>query len=150
MDQGLAALLGASVAVVGALCTGGLTYVATRRQAMDNGEVAHRKQLREERRDAYKKFLAAAESLDRVIFRLVEQECIQLDFESRLARDAVAEVMGDLDSAAHNLYVERMNVALAGPFAMGGLAHELWHYASSLQPPDGLINLSPGWLARSR
>ncbi|MEU0838605.1 hypothetical protein ABZ370_03920 [Streptomyces sp. NPDC005962] len=133
MNQGLVALLGASVAVVGTLGTGGLTYIATRRQAGDQGEMEHRKQLREERRDSYRKFLEAAEPLDRAIFALVEQARIQLEFDSQFARDVVQDAMEGLESASHALYRERVSVALAGPDAVGSLAHELWDCAAVLQ-----------------
>ncbi|MFH8224748.1 hypothetical protein ACH4C2_37090 [Streptomyces sp. NPDC018057] len=60
MDQGLAAVLGAGVGMVGALATAALTYASTRYQARHQRMYEHAKTLREERRTAYLNFWNAA------------------------------------------------------------------------------------------
>lgn len=53
MDQGVSAVLGASVSVLGTAGTAVLTYPAARKQAYDQGRVTHRSALRTERREVY-------------------------------------------------------------------------------------------------
>lgn len=60
MDQGLAAVLGASVGVLGTMGTALLTYAATRGQVRDQGRVTHAHWLREARQRAYTEFVSAA------------------------------------------------------------------------------------------
>lgn len=64
MDQAVAALCGAGIAVVGTLGASWLTYVGTRRQARDHGRIEHARQLRAERRDAYLSFMELLEPLE--------------------------------------------------------------------------------------
>jgi hypothetical protein len=45
MDQGIAALAGAGIGVVGSLGTAGLAYLAAERQARDRGRIEHAQKL---------------------------------------------------------------------------------------------------------
>lgn len=70
MDQGIAALAGAGVGVVGSLGTALLAYLAAGRQARDRGRIEHAQKLREERRTAYRLFQRAAEPIDDALHRI--------------------------------------------------------------------------------
>lgn len=133
MDQGLAAVLGAGVAVIGTLGTAGLTYMATRSQARDQGRVDHRQKLRDERRDAYGAFMDTTEPLDRVIFDLVDTECIVDNYQSSYAVDAAERALEELDVAVHGLYRARTRVRLLGPRSVSAWADELWVDAAYLK-----------------
>jgi len=64
MDQGLAAVLGASVGVLGTLGTGVLTYFAARHQIRDQGNLERERTLRAERAAAFTAFLEAVNLAD--------------------------------------------------------------------------------------
>ncbi|WP_409471927.1 hypothetical protein [Streptomyces sp. HC307] len=67
MDQGVAAVLGAAVGVVGTLGTAVFTYAATRAQTRDAGMVEHGHWLREKRLVACSAFLEALTQVQRTI-----------------------------------------------------------------------------------
>ncbi|MET9974406.1 hypothetical protein ACFYOI_10555 [Streptomyces microflavus] len=133
MDQGVAAVSGAGVAVIGTLVTAGLTYMATRSQARDQGRVDHRQKLRDERRDAYGAFMDTTEPLDRVIFDLVDTQCIIDNYHSSSALQAVEESLPDIDIAVHGLYRARVRVRLLGPSSVSDWADELWNDAAHMR-----------------
>jgi hypothetical protein len=60
MDQGLAALLGATVGVLGTVAASAISSGATRRQLEGQAKVEHSQWRRQLRRDAYSAFLAPA------------------------------------------------------------------------------------------
>jgi len=60
MDQGLAALLGATVGVVGTVVASAISSGSTRRQMEGQAKVEHSQWRRQLRRDAYSAFLAPA------------------------------------------------------------------------------------------
>ncbi|MEU0390273.1 hypothetical protein [Streptomyces chartreusis] len=60
MDQGLAALLGATVGVVGTVVASTISSASTRRQLEGQARVEHSQWRRQLRRDAYSAFLAPA------------------------------------------------------------------------------------------
>ncbi|MFJ9147079.1 hypothetical protein ACIRP7_03200 [Streptomyces sp. NPDC102270] len=60
MDQGLAALLGATVGVIGTVAASAMSSGATRRQLEGQAKVEHAQWRRHLRRDAYSAFLAPA------------------------------------------------------------------------------------------
>ncbi|MYR39682.1 hypothetical protein GTX14_31595 [Streptomyces sp. SID4944] len=70
MDQGIAALAGAGIGVVGSLGTAGIAYLAAGRQARDRGRIEHAQKLREERRAAYRLFQQATEPIDDALHRI--------------------------------------------------------------------------------
>ncbi|MGW3102902.1 hypothetical protein [Streptomyces sp. NPDC001100] len=133
MDQGLAAVLGAGVAVIGTLGTAGLTFRAARCQARDQSRADHRQKLRDERRDAYGAFMETTEPLDRAIFDLVDTECIIDNYQSPSALRASEEALADIDVAVHDLYRARMRVRLIGPGSVSAWADELWNDAAYLK-----------------
>lgn len=91
MDQGLSAVLGATVGVLGTLGTASLTYAAARHQVRDQSRVDHRRLLREERQAAYLELISAHE---------------ELEIESSKAWGALAEHNPDY-TAEHGLASQR-------------------------------------------
>ncbi|WP_333772375.1 hypothetical protein [Streptomyces sp. IBSBF 3136] len=134
MDQGLAAVLGAGVGVLGTLGTALLAYGAARRQAVDQGKVDHAKELRAERRETYLAFIEAAEPLDLVLHTIAHKddppapEVIQPPDEPVLRR-----LIDDLDSGVHALYKVQARVDLVGPSAVAGEAVNVWGAARDLR-----------------
>ncbi|MFJ6797664.1 hypothetical protein [Streptomyces sp. NPDC091268] len=127
MDQGLAAVLGAAVGVTGTLGTAVLTYLAARRQAVDQGKVDHEKALREERRLAYLSLMQAAEPADRALHRVAHRDNLRgLSMETAPDEPALATAIDELGEAAHGVYRAHAQVDLVGPHRMSGLAIEVW------------------------
>ncbi|MFE7959574.1 MULTISPECIES: hypothetical protein [unclassified Streptomyces] len=125
MDQGVSAVLGASVGVLGTVGTAVLTYLAARKQADDQGRVAQRSMLRTERREAYLAFLQAQESIDSALNLIDAQsppESAVLDSAIELA-----------DRGAHEIYVAQSRVELTGPESVCGAALEAWGAARNLR-----------------
>lgn len=60
MDQGIAALLGATVGVLGSVSTSAISGWSSRRQILAQARVDHAQWRRQARRDAYSAFLAPA------------------------------------------------------------------------------------------
>jgi hypothetical protein len=144
MDQASAALVGAGIALIGTLGAASLVYVATRRQARDQGGVEHQKRLREERRDAYVAFMESIEPLDRVIFELVDIQSILDNYSLPTVRQAAEDALPELDAAVHALYRGRMSLILLGPDSVSVWAEELWNDAGHLR--GDLVDYLNGWL----
>ncbi|WP_405973329.1 hypothetical protein OG496_31470 [Streptomyces sp. NBC_00988] len=127
MDQGLAAVLGASVGVTGTLGTALLAYVAARRQAIDQGKIEHGKQLRTERREAYLTLIQAAEPVDRALHKIAHRDDVSgVSMESAPDDAVIRSAIEDLGTAAHEIYKSHARVDLAGPKAMRLVAVEVW------------------------
>ncbi|WP_208032751.1 hypothetical protein [Streptomyces cyanogenus] len=129
MDQGVAAVLGASVGVVGALGAATLTYIATRKQAVDQGVVDFRKSLRSERREAYLAFMQAVEGLHPVLVALGWHGEITAA-ESPLSR---AEQISTLRSLVRDLCRLQAQIDLVGPTEVERAAVEVWGRIADLR-----------------
>lgn len=70
MDQGIAALLGATVGVVGALGTAALAFFGVRYQARATGQIEHQKALWNERIAAYSAFIEAVQGAHNVLLEI--------------------------------------------------------------------------------
>ncbi|MEV0372553.1 hypothetical protein AB0I10_22430 [Streptomyces sp. NPDC050636] len=117
MDQGLAAVLGAGVGVLGTLGTASLAYIAARRQAVDQGMVHHWQRVRDDRRDAYLALLEEAATVTDVVHSFTPRA---MPSES-LVREAVSE----MNPAVSKLYACATRVALAGSAEVGSRAFEV-------------------------
>lgn len=106
VDQGLAAVLGASVGVIGTLGTACLTYLATRQQ----GRVEHGHWLREQRQRAYEEFLI---TYDRFAGAATALEDALLEGRAEGLQDLTAALKESLDTFA----TARSRVAVTGPAA---------------------------------
>ncbi|MGV9563932.1 hypothetical protein [Streptomyces sp. NPDC003480] len=104
MDQGLAAVLGAGVGVIGTLGTAFLTYVATRQQ----GRVEHGQWLREQRQRAYEDFLIA---YDRFTGAAIALEDALKRGQTEVPQDLSASFRDSLET----FISARSRVAVTGP-----------------------------------
>ncbi|MET7364488.1 hypothetical protein ABZS61_01430 [Streptomyces sp. NPDC005566] len=129
MDQGLAAVLGASVGVVGTLGAAALTYIATRKQAADQGVVDFKKSLRSERREAYLAFMQAVEDLHPVLVSLGWHGEVGPE-DGSLSR---TEQISTLRSLVRDLYRLQAQVDLVGPSEVERSAVEVWARIADLR-----------------
>ncbi|MFJ6444782.1 hypothetical protein [Streptomyces sp. NPDC091649] len=84
----------------------------------------------------------SAEPLDRVIFDLIERECIIDNYQSPYAMDAAERALEELDVAVHGLYRAGTRVRLLGPSSVTAWADELWTDAAYLR--TALTDLAVG------
>ncbi|WP_180268827.1 hypothetical protein [Streptomyces sp. Ru87] len=131
MDQGISAVLGASVGVLGAVGTAVLTYLAARRQANDQGRVIHRNTLRTERREAYLAFLQAGESIDRALHFIAFGP--GRNPQSPPEIEVLSTAIELADRGAHELYASQSRVDLAGPEHVCSAALEVWGAAMNVR-----------------
>ncbi|MDF3300195.1 hypothetical protein [Streptomyces tropicalis] len=108
MDQGLAAVLGAAVGVVGTLGTACFTYLATRQQTRDRERVEHGQWLRQQRQQAYENFLIA---YDRFAAAATAVEDALQGPRTEGYEDYVAALKDAMDAFGS----ARVRVAVAGP-----------------------------------
>lgn len=123
MDQGLAAVLGATVGVAGTLGASVLAYIATRRQASDQGAIDRAHKVREERREAYLNVMDTLDLVKRELLKVFPYEELHyggplkvVDWEivERLAKE-IRRLDEVLDKQANRM-------KLAGPKAMDSRA----------------------------
>ncbi|MEU4998258.1 hypothetical protein [Streptomyces sp. NPDC021622] len=119
MDQGLAAVLGAGVGVLGTLGTAALTYAATRRQAMDHGRVQHWQQLRDERKETYLALLSALEDF------MFESGEFLVALKSTPSSELVTESQKTAGDRLTDVYRQCQRVDISGPSSMADLATKL-------------------------
>jgi len=123
MDQGLAAVLGAAVGVLGAAITGSLGYLAARQQATDQGRIEHARQLRAERRETY---LA--------LMKLMEPAKGFMNTEpSQMSGQYYAAAYEQLHEAQKNLYLLLPQVELCGPPEISEAARKVWGWMYELE-----------------
>lgn len=126
MDQGIAALAGAGIGVVGSLGTAGLAYLAAGRQARDRGRIEHAQKLREERRAAYRLFQRAAEPIDDALHRVgmgaVDGPASSFLLTSRNLRLSEQEI----SDAVRELRKLLIEIQLNGPDAAAAAAQEVY------------------------
>lgn len=129
MDQGVAAVLGAGVGVLGALGTAVLTYVGLRHQTASTAANQHRQTVRTERVEAFSAFIEAVQSADSSLMDAhimldgiseVEDETERLeDAESALEHvEAAKEAM----AVARKCYAK---ILILGPQGLVGSSHEV-------------------------
>ncbi|GEB51845.1 hypothetical protein [Streptomyces cacaoi] len=133
MDQGLAAVLGAGVGVLGTLGTAAVTYAAARRQTLDQGKVDDTKAIRGERRDAYLAFIEAAEPVDFVLHSLAHSDEVPGSCERPPNTAVLNEMVEDIDSAVHALYKAQARIDLVGPSSVVSEAVNVWGAARDLR-----------------
>ncbi|MFJ5529337.1 hypothetical protein [Streptomyces sp. NPDC093261] len=109
MDQGLAAVLGAFVGVVGATTTAVLTGRHTRRQSRDQARTDHARWRREVRRDAYAATLVPITEA-REVARRASRALVRGDAETDVER-----LLGRLDELIHAIRASCARLSLEGP-----------------------------------
>ncbi|MFD0068173.1 hypothetical protein [Streptomyces sp. NPDC056690] len=124
-----AAAIGAAVGIPGATGAGVIAYRAGRRQVADQGVVDHRHWRRQNRFDAYERFLA------------VTDEALQVMDDRVHGRPGNAVVVGALEK----LLAAQVRVRLAGPDAMWQQARDVTEafHGRKLQGPRGWMPI-PG------
>ncbi|MGW2292710.1 hypothetical protein [Streptomyces phaeochromogenes] len=115
MDQGLAAVLGAAVGIVGTLGTGTLGYLAARRQASDQGCIDHAHQLRADRREAYLALLQALKPVHEIV-NVVVEELRERGIEYEPNWEELGRVADLASSAEKSVAAAAQTVELYGPF----------------------------------
>ncbi|MGC4975430.1 hypothetical protein ACLQ2D_21285 [Streptomyces sp. DT199] len=135
MDQGLAAVLGASVGVIGTLGTAVLTYAATRSQVRDQQRGAHLAWLRDTRMRTYTDLFTTIEQLDTALE--VYEARIKAVRRKQTISAADLDSITALKQAAHAAY-SRVNhqgvqVSVAGPEWLTE------KFADFLEPTEGLL-----------
>ncbi|WP_125935797.1 hypothetical protein [Streptomyces sp. WAC 06738] len=113
MDQGIAAVLGAGVGILGTLGAGVLGYVAALRQTRDQGRVDHGLRLRDERREIYLDFITVAERMESLIREL--RSMVEPDEDTEPAWLAVEKREEELAGDAKQLSRLLTRITLAGP-----------------------------------
>lgn len=134
MDQAWAALLGTGLGVAGTLCTSGLTYASARRQAHDQGLVAHGRALRGERREAYLAFMQVAEPVDDVLHRIAHQDGVPASArDTPPAVEVLDAAVQELGSAVFALYQAQARLDLMRPEPVAEDAVNVWSDERSLR-----------------
>ncbi|MFD7534723.1 hypothetical protein [Streptomyces sp. NPDC059819] len=119
MDAGVAAVLGATVGVVGTLGTAVLTYAAARRQARDVGVVEHGHWLRERRHERYIAFLDGLGAWDTALDQVWEP-LGRYRRNPAAGRAGLLAALQTLEGRYDGLVALEERVALVGP---EGAAH---------------------------
>ncbi|MFJ2198992.1 hypothetical protein [Streptomyces violaceusniger] len=128
MDQGIAAVLGAGVGVLGTLGTAALTHMAARRQTLDNGKVQHWQKMRDERKETYLSFLSAVEDFQ------AEVSGFHASLLPPEAESNTPPISGSRKAAGDcltKLYGQCNRVGLAGPTPMADQARAVRTTATS-------------------
>ena len=132
MDQGLAAVLRASVAVVGTLATAVLTYTAARRQTSDQTRAEQVQRLRDERRSAYLALLEATEPIDRVMHAVAPEYRNNVFASDSPDWSAIAALAEEAYGASQVLYRLHPKIQLIGPDEIAYASDGLWRKVRSL------------------
>ncbi|MGM0352125.1 hypothetical protein [Streptomyces sp. ECR3] len=124
MDQGIAAVLGALVGVLGTAGTASLGYIAARKQAPDQGRIAHAQQLRAERREAYLAVMHADAECDDALLRFKR-------LRQQQDRDPaqMSALAARVQAAADRIWTMTRDIDLVGPEAVAGAVTDLWRRA---------------------
>ncbi|WP_149823989.1 hypothetical protein [Streptomyces tailanensis] len=122
MDQGLAALLGATVGVLGTVAASAISSGATRRQLEGQAKVEHSQWRRQLRRDAYSAFLAPANE-SRSVLKMAARALVgdapdvaEADRRLQIAQDQLVRVQAawaalavegpdSVEQAAHSVHL---------------------------------------------
>ena len=131
MDQGLAAVLGASVAVVGTLATAVLTYTAARRQTSDQTRAEQVQRLRDERRSAYLALLEATEPIDRVMHAVAPEYRNNVFASDSPDWSAIIVLAEEVYGASQMLYRLHPKIQLVGPDEIEKSSDKLWRQVRS-------------------
>jgi hypothetical protein len=132
MDQGLAAVLGASVAVVGTLATAVVTYAAARRQTSDQTRAEQVQRLRDERRSAYLALLEATEPIDRVMHAVAPEYRNNVFASDSPDWSAITALAEEVYGASQVLYRLHSKIQLVGPDEIEHASDKLWREVRSL------------------
>lgn len=119
MDAGLAAVLGASVGVLGTLGASVLTHIATRRQASDQGVIDRAHKIREERQEAYLDVMETLDSVKRELLAVFPYE--KLHYGSPLNNmnwETVEKLADEMRRFDEILDRQANRMKLAGPETM--------------------------------
>lgn len=142
MDQGLAAVLGAGVGVMGTLGTAVLTYAATRGQVRDQHRVGHAQWLRDTRQRAYTEFFLSIEHFAgaSTLYRRRVVDTRQQRTINAADVEALRELGKTARQAANRINHQGVQVAVAGPEwfvdIVGDFVLAIKNYLNEL---DGLI-----------
>ncbi|MEU5108431.1 hypothetical protein AB0H07_40285 [Streptomyces sp. NPDC021354] len=112
MDQGLAAVLGASVGVVGTTAVGALGWLSARTQVRAQARAERQQWRSQHRRETYSKFLveaeAASKTMEEAYFRLMEPPTVAL-------LDQVQSLMREYSEQSRNARSTLASVSIEGP-----------------------------------
>ncbi|MGW4623449.1 hypothetical protein [Streptomyces sp. NPDC004592] len=125
MDAGVAAVLGATVGVVGTLGTAVLTYAAARRQAQDVGAVEHGHWLRERRHERYLAFLDGLDAWDRA-FDLIWEPLREYRSDPVAGRGRLLAALETLRDRSNDLIRLHERVSLVGPVGVANASASAW------------------------
>ncbi|MGW0837315.1 hypothetical protein [Streptomyces prunicolor] len=113
--------------MTGTLGAAVFAYLATRRQAIDQGKVDHEKTLRTERRDAYLSLIRAAEPVDQALHIVAHRDNLPGLSMASAPDDAVlTAAIEELGTAAHGVYRAHAQIGLVGPKRVSDRAIEVW------------------------
>ncbi|MDH6219714.1 hypothetical protein [Streptomyces pseudovenezuelae] len=132
MDQGVSAVLGASVAVVGTLATAVLTYTAARRQTSDQARAEQVQRLRDERRSAYLALLEATEPIDRVMHAVAPEYRNNVFASDSPDWPAISALAEEVYGASQVLYRLHSKIQLVGPDYIENASDGIWRQVRSL------------------
>ncbi|MEU9541022.1 hypothetical protein [Streptomyces mirabilis] len=131
MDQGTAAVLGASVGVAGTLGTGILAYIAARYQIRDKAKLDHRSTVRAERREAYRDFLGSVSEIQRDIELFMLQIArLQVEQSPPEVWLEAFSVSTELSDRLKTLKANTADLLLAGPAELAILVGPVIHTLS--------------------
>lgn len=130
MNQEVTALLGVGAGALATVGAAALAYLAARRQASDQGKVAHRNALRTERREAYTALLGAVEPLNPLSTRFMLTELESLPTPTSTA---IQRAISDCDIAIHELSKAQTLIDMAGPDEASQASILVWGAASNLR-----------------
>ncbi|WP_326728835.1 hypothetical protein [Streptomyces phaeochromogenes] len=131
MDQGLTAVLGALVGVLGTLGSAWLGFHASRTQVREQAVAELSTRLREERREAYLSFVSASEQLDLVFRKFTPENCrtldeIPKDGSGEIDWSLMVDVARDLEVVQHAMSQAVARVDLAGPSDVAQHSGDAW------------------------
>ncbi|MEV5432429.1 hypothetical protein [Streptomyces sp. NPDC052701] len=129
MDQGIAAVLGAAVGVLGTLGTAVATYGAASRQARDQAKATHAQRLRDERREAYLSFLEGVTHVEKAL-QMIEPLVVSGD-PAGINQLALSDAIGHLQAAETAYTLHYRKVQLAGPAKVAESALQVWEAVAS-------------------
>ncbi|MFF2653929.1 hypothetical protein [Streptomyces sp. NPDC058045] len=124
MDQGIAAVLGAAVGVLGTLGTAVATYGAASKQARDQARATHVQRLRDERREAYLSFLEGVAHVEKAL-RMIEPMIVG-DDPAGISQAALNDAIDHLQAAETAYTFHYRKVQLAGPVKVVESALQVW------------------------
>jgi hypothetical protein len=144
MDQGVAAILGAGVGVLGTLGTALLTYGATKQQVRIQGRLSHAQWLRDARQVAYSRFNIACHKTGVAVESWLEAVRTARQTVATPAAAALRAQRSAVETAFSEANRESIQVAIAGPADLASKADEIMDaFRDIFGEMDGLVDELP-------